>query len=208
MGVYKYDRHRKSSRRKRSGMPRLSTVAVAAAIGFFAANQGPEIVTRASEAIAWPSPSSAAVARQPFTAQSLDITPSPSIISIGEPSSTASEPRRGGPGTISGRVERIADGDTFSVSGQRIRICGIDAPEKNTAAGRRAREEMTRLVSGRSVSCKIVGHGTPCDGRSSDRSYDRVVAQCHIGGRDIAAEMVRRGHAEDWKQYSGGYYSR
>lgn len=189
-------------------MPRLSSIIIAAACGFLAANQGSEIVTRASDFITWPNPAASAT-RQPFTVQSLSQdTPSPSIISFGDPSPTAAEQSRSGPGTISGRVERVADGDTFTVNGQRIRICGIDAPEKNLAAGRRALEEMERLVSGRSVKCKIVGHGTPCDGLSFSSSYDRVVAQCHIGVRDVAAEMVRRGHAEDWPQFSGGFYAR
>lgn len=207
MSVQRFDRQRRRGRRQRSGMPRLSTIAIAAAVGFFAANQGPEVATRASKFVAWPTPATNAP-QHPFTAETLDSPPSPSIISLGDPSTTVAKPARTGPGIISGRVKRIADGDTFTVNGQRIRICGIDAPEKNSAAGRRARKEMVRLVSGKSVSCNVVGHGTPCDGRSSDRSYDRVVAQCHVDGRDVAAEMVRRGHAEDWQQYSGGYYAR
>lgn len=39
---------------------------------------------------------------------------------------------------------------------------------------------------------------------------DRVVARCRrtSDGRDIAAEMVRQGHAVDWPRYSGGEYAR
>ena len=50
-----------------------------------------------------------------------------------------------------------------------------------------------------------VGAGTPCDGRSEPTSYDRVVAQCLVNGRDVATEMVRRGAACDWPRFSGGH---
>jgi endonuclease YncB( thermonuclease family) len=47
----------------------------------------------------------------------------------------------------------------------------------------------------------------PIDRRSKTRSGKRVVTQCFLGARDVAAQMVRAGHARDWPKYSGGGYS-
>jgi endonuclease YncB( thermonuclease family) len=57
------------------------------------------------------------------------------------------------------------------------------------------------------VRCIQVGGGTPCDGRSPRTSYDRVVAQCFVGGADVSVQMVERGSACDWTRFSGGTYS-
>jgi micrococcal nuclease len=66
---------------------------------------------------------------------------------------------------------------------------------------------MRALDEGRRVRCVQVGGGTPCDGRSRPTSGNRTVAQCFVGDLDIAAEMIRGGHACDWPKFSGGYYS-
>ncbi|MEI2388041.1 thermonuclease family protein [Breoghania sp. JC706] len=109
---------------------------------------------------------------------------------------------------IRGRVTHIVDGDTFDIGATRIRVCGIDAPERDTRKGKKATQVIRTMIAGRQIRCVVVGSGTPCDGRSRAESYGRVVAQCFVGGHDIAAEMVRRGAARDWKRYSGGYYRR
>jgi endonuclease YncB( thermonuclease family) len=58
------------------------------------------------------------------------------------------------------------------------------------------------------VHCLQVGLGTPCDGRSKPVNKKRAVAQCFIGDKDIAAEMIRLKQACDWPFYSGGARSR
>jgi endonuclease YncB( thermonuclease family) len=58
------------------------------------------------------------------------------------------------------------------------------------------------------VRCVQVGNGTVCDGRSKPTNRDRVVAQCFVDDIDVAAVLVERGLACDWKTFSGAYYSR
>ncbi len=106
-----------------------------------------------------------------------------------------------------GRRVTVVDGDTLRVAGMPVRLCGIDAPEHDTAAGRRARAALADLVAGRSVTCTLVGRGTPCDRHSDATSYDRVVAQCHAGGTDLAAALVEQGHAAPLPRYSGDHYA-
>lgn len=108
--------------------------------------------------------------------------------------------------TITGTPSKIRDGDTFVIGNQPIRICGIDAPESNTQAGKRATAFITQTIKGKAVRCTPVGEGTVCDGRSKRTNRDRIVAQCFVQGRDIAEMLVRAGHACDWAKFSGGAY--
>ena len=107
---------------------------------------------------------------------------------------------------ISGRVQRIHDGDTFTIAGTDIRIWGIDAPELNQscrhkngkayACGLEARKNLQDIFRGRVVSCRQVG----VSGR-------RIVAKCHVGNNDIGRAMVLSGHAVDASKYSNRTYA-
>jgi len=97
---------------------------------------------------------------------------------------------------ISGRVVRIADGDTLTVlvSGHqpvRIRLADIDAPERNQPYGRKAKQALSDLVFARDVRAMVTDH---------DR-YGRLVARIYQGGLYVNAEMVRRGAAWAYLQY-------
>lgn len=110
-------------------------------------------------------------------------------------------------GEIVGPVEAIRDGDTFTIGATDIRLCGVDAPERNEAGYAAAADVLRTITDGREVRCVPVGNGTPCDGRSKPTSYDRIVAQCFVDDADIAALLVAAGVACDWVRYSGGHYS-
>lgn len=101
--------------------------------------------------------------------------------------------------TISGRVLRVTDGDTFTLSGQRrpIRVWALDAPEWNQRGGAAATRALRDLIAGRQLTCRV---------RDIDR-YDRIVGQCFLpDGTDITAWMIRKGVAREYCRYSGGYY--
>ena len=107
---------------------------------------------------------------------------------------------------IEGPADHVIDGDGLVVDGTEIRLCGIDAPEARRPGGPEATVRLRELVEGRMVRCVRVGEGSVCDGRSRETSYDRVVATCFVGGRDLAADLVRGGYARDWPRFSGGAY--
>lgn len=93
---------------------------------------------------------------------------------------------------------RIMDGDTFRCDGNlKIRLWGIDAPERHAPGGLQATRALADLTIGQTLVCTSKG-----------KSYDRTVAQCWIGKADVAAELVRRGQAVDWPKYSKGFYAR
>lgn len=98
----------------------------------------------------------------------------------------------------------VVDGDTLDVDGRRIRLHGIDAPERGQACtkngenydcGKASREYLTYLLTGEKVNCER---------RSQDR-WGREVATCTAGGKDIAALMVRQGWAVAYTEYSTAY---
>ncbi len=105
----------------------------------------------------------------------------------------------GGTGTFSGQVTRVVDGDTFWISSQdvRIRVWGLDAEETGAPGGSQATEALSRLISGKTLTCRQ---------RDIDR-YGRIVGQCFLpDGRDITAAMMASGTAQEFCRYSGNHY--
>jgi endonuclease YncB( thermonuclease family) len=97
---------------------------------------------------------------------------------------------------------RVLDGDSIEISGARVRLQGIDAPEwEQTCAdaggqawpcGKAAAQELRRHIGARDLTCQPSGF---------DR-YDRVLATCIVpDGSDVNAWLVRRGWA---LAYGGG----
>lgn len=95
--------------------------------------------------------------------------------------------------TISGSAT-VTDGDTIRLRDTRIRIAGIDAPEKAQTCesgdgrvyecGRDAAAVMAELIRNRTVTCTPTGY-----------SYNRIVATCSTENGDLGEQMVRRGWA-------------
>ncbi|CAA6603873.1 Succinoglycan biosynthesis protein ExoI (fragment) [Rhodospirillaceae bacterium LM-1] len=101
-------------------------------------------------------------------------------------------------------VPVVIDGDTIEVANKRIRLFGIDAPEKRQfclseqgdwPCGQVATRELTQHLSGRAVVCSEHGR---------DR-YKRVIATCEIGADDVGAWMVGHGWALAYRHYSLAY---
>lgn len=105
--------------------------------------------------------------------------------------------------SFSGPAEAI-DGDTLVMAGERIRLFGIDAPERAQtcdrkgaawACGSDATAMLADMVSGRTIDCA-----------AKDRDdYGRVVAICRVGDRDLGGVMVREGMAVAFTRYSQDY---
>jgi endonuclease YncB( thermonuclease family) len=99
--------------------------------------------------------------------------------------------------TLIGRVVGVADGDTITVLDDanrqhRIRLAGIDAPEKSQPFGRQAKEHLAGLVFGRPVIVEWHKH---------DR-YGRIVGVCTVEGRDVGLDQLETGLAWHYKKYA------
>lgn len=91
---------------------------------------------------------------------------------------------------ISGRIGRVLDGDTVEILEpgnrlMRVRLAGIDAPEKSQPFGQRSRQELSSMVAQRPVTVT---------GSETDR-YRRLLGTIWLGMTDVNAEQVRKGLA-------------
>lgn len=97
------------------------------------------------------------------------------------------------------KVVKISDGDTITVlSGKeqtKVRLYGIDAPEKKQDYGQRSKQFLASLVAGQVVEVEPKG---------KDR-YRRTLGIIHFKGQDINAQMVLNGYAWAYVKYSRIY---
>jgi endonuclease YncB( thermonuclease family) len=111
------------------------------------------------------------------------------------------------PLSVSGQATAI-DGDTLEVSGTRVRLHGIDAPES---------AQTCRRSDGRSWTCEVAAaerleqlvEGSQtlrCVGREYDR-YGRLIAICRVGDNPVSVNetMVAEGLAWAFARYSNDY---
>jgi endonuclease YncB( thermonuclease family) len=99
--------------------------------------------------------------------------------------------------TYTGRVVGIADGDTITVleSGNvqhKVRLSGIDAPEKKQPFGQVSKEHLSALIFEKTVSIETT---------KLDR-YKREIGKVLLSGKDINIEQVKSGLAWHYKKYA------
>lgn len=97
---------------------------------------------------------------------------------------------------LEGRVVAVADGDTLTVldaqqKQHKIRLLGIDAPEKAQPFGQKSKESLSLLAFQKQVQV-----------RSSKKDrYGRTVGQVFVGNTDVCLEQVKLGMAWHYKAY-------
>jgi endonuclease YncB( thermonuclease family) len=97
---------------------------------------------------------------------------------------------------LQGLVVGVSDGDSITVldadkQQHKIRLQGIDAPEKAQAYGHKSKESLSALVYKKNVLVLWA---------KKDR-YGRTVGQVMVGGLDACLEQVKRGMAWHYKDY-------
>jgi len=96
---------------------------------------------------------------------------------------------------LAGRVIKVVDGDTIDVQLQsgpiRIRLHGVDAPERSQAYGKEATAALSLLASGKNVQIEPF---------EQDR-YERLIGIVYIGELNVNSQLVRDGHAWAMRRY-------
>lgn len=96
-------------------------------------------------------------------------------------------------GSVTGSA-KVVDGDSLIVGSHRVRLHGIDAPElrqtcyldgRRWACGEAARDQLKSLINGQQLTCKVINKD----------QYDRLLAECQAGSRNINQQMVAMGAA-------------
>lgn len=95
-----------------------------------------------------------------------------------------------------GKVIKVTDGDTITIldvnkTKYKIRLSGIDAPEKKQAFGKVSKQSLSEMVAGKIVSV---------DYNKRDR-YGRIVGKVLYKNVDINLEQIKRGLAWHYKKY-------
>ena len=98
--------------------------------------------------------------------------------------------------TIEGKVVNVADGDTITVLDEKniqykIRLQGIDAPEKAQAFGQKTKQSLHQLVHSKQVTVEY---------QKKDK-YGRTLGKVILNGTDVCLEQIKLGMAWHYKQY-------
>lgn len=98
---------------------------------------------------------------------------------------------------LQGKVVGISDGDTVTVLDAsnmqwKIRLMGIDAPEKKQPFGTKSKEALSSLIYGKQVSVEYY---------KRDR-YGRTIGKIVVDGIDANLEQVKAGLAWHYKKYA------
>lgn len=99
--------------------------------------------------------------------------------------------------TFTAKVVRVVDGDTIVVLDEnkteiKIRLDGIDAPEKMQDFSAKSKEYLSSLIFGKTITVKT---------RRTDR-YGRILGQIFVDDKDINYEMVKSGMAWHYRFFN------
>lgn len=100
--------------------------------------------------------------------------------------------------SVSGHVVSISDGDTITLldstqAQHKIRLSGIDAPEKKQPFGQRSKQSLSDLIFNQRVTVEW---------NKRDR-YGRIVGKVVLpSGTDANIQQIKRGMAWHYKQYA------
>ncbi|KAM3106818.1 thermonuclease family protein [Phormidesmis sp. 146-33] len=104
------------------------------------------------------------------------------------------------PETKTYQVKRVSDGDTIVLkNGDKVRFCGIDAPESGQPFGRESKANLQKLIDAARGQVMVM---------ETDRDrYGRIVGEVFVktsGSEEkyLNGEQVRSGLAYEYKKYS------
>ena len=97
---------------------------------------------------------------------------------------------------LNGTVVGISDGDTITVlenssKEHKVRLMGIDAPEKSQAFGNQAKQTLSNYIYKKEVSVEF---------KKYDK-YKRIVGKVTLDGQDICLLMIFDGVAWHYTEY-------
>jgi len=110
---------------------------------------------------------------------------------------------------------KIIDGDTIKINNNKIRLHGIDAPEKkqickkpyltigifsftkNYLCGQVSTNKLIKKINNQFIKCKIKGVD----------KYNRLIGECYKRNENLNSWLVSNGYAVAYRKYSKKYIS-
>lgn len=97
---------------------------------------------------------------------------------------------------LQGKVVTVTDGDTVGVLTNdnvlhKIRLSGIDAPEKKQAFGNKSKQALDDEIGGKVVTVEY----------NKRDKYQRIVGKIMFNGKDVNLHQIQRGLAWHYKKY-------
>lgn len=97
------------------------------------------------------------------------------------------------------KVTRVIDGDTIELeNNQKVRLLGVDTPERGQCGYQEAKKNMQDLV----LAKRII---LVADGKQSTDRYGRLLRYVDLGGKDIGLEQIQDGLAKARYDSRDGY---
>lgn len=99
---------------------------------------------------------------------------------------------------LQGKVIKVTDGDSVNVltsdnQTHKVRLSGIDAPEKSQAFGTKSKQALEDEVYGKTVTVEF----------NKRDKYQRIVGKVIFNGKDVNLNQIKRGLAWHYKKYEG-----
>lgn len=92
-------------------------------------------------------------------------------------------------------VTRVIDGDTIVINtGEKVRLSGINTPEKKECYYEEAKNKLSDLVYGKKIYLER--------DYSNKGKYGRLLRYVHMNGKDINFILVREGYAKVYDKYA------
>ena len=99
----------------------------------------------------------------------------------------------------------VTDGDTIKILNNKIRLHGIDAPEKKQNCTKNTKEYNCGVVATEALIKKIGKDIVKCLTQKKKDRYNRFIGVCFVDQKDLNKWMVRNGYAIAYRRYSKDY---
>ncbi len=91
------------------------------------------------------------------------------------------------------KVHYVIDGDTIAINDFKVRLSGIDAPEKDECYYKEAKEELTKLIANQTIYLEK-------DKTNIDK-YNRLLRYVHLNEANINLHLVQEGFVKVYDKY-------
>ena len=117
--------------------------------------------------------------------------------------------------TIISGIAEVVDGDTIKINSNKIRLFGIDAPEKKQFCNKTyltisilnfQKDYPCGKISTMKLKKKISNKEIICKSSEKDK-YQRLIAECFNKQTNLNAWMVKNGYAVAYRKYSKKFVS-